>query len=316
MEILVTGGAGSIGSALVQELLEHNHNVRVMDKAIEKLRRLDNPNLALIQGGIEDKEKALSATRGVDVVYHLAESFSKDPYEVLNIDIQGNLNMLTAAVASKVKHFIFMSTHRVYGRPRHNPVNEDHPLHPEESGRPVYGAAKVANEKLCLAWWHDEKLPVTIFRPWWSFYPGIRGKVLRSMIDAALAGKIIYVPEQSGGNFIHHRDATLALRLAMLKEPAYGHCFNLHSGVFVTWRLLAEMVIVLTGSKSKLEFITSAEMSKDPLNGTDESVYYECRMDGGKAERLLGYKSNFTPEELKQQLKETIGRLVSTRKKK
>jgi nucleoside-diphosphate-sugar epimerase len=315
MKALITGGAGTMGRSLVKELLNHDFTVRVLDKNAERLKEITSPSLELTSGGIEDTATVKRAVSDAEVIYHLADTFSSDPYEVLDIDIRGNLNLLNAASELGIRHFIFTSTHRVYGRPRYLPIDEEHPLHPDESGRAVYGAAKTANEKLCLAFWRGQKLPVTIFRPWWSFSPNIRGKILRNMIDAALSGLPLNVPERTGGNFVHNDDAALAFRLAARNEAAYGEAFNLTSGVFVTWRELAEMVLELTGSSSELKFITEKDCRQDPLAGVDPSVYYECRLDISKAKRLIGYWPRHEPARLMELLRETVGRLVQSWKK-
>ena len=315
MKILVTGGAGTLGRNVVKDLLAHDFAVRVLDRNVEGLSGIEHSSLEIITGDIRDQAKVNETLAGVEVVYHLAESFSPDPYEVLDTDIKGNLNMLIAASETGVRHFLFASTHRVYGRPRYLPIDEEHPLHPEESGRAIYAAAKIANEKMCLAYWKEHNLPVTIFRLWWSFSPNIRGQILRNMIDAALRGEVIRVPEHTGGNFVHNDDAALAFRMATLKTQAYGEAFNLTSGMFITWRELAEIVLELTTSPSKLEIISESERAGDPLGGTDISVYYECRLDIGKAKRLIGYQPQHDPIKVKTLLRDTIERLVQARKR-
>ncbi|MFH0847534.1 MAG: SDR family NAD(P)-dependent oxidoreductase [Chloroflexota bacterium] len=315
MKVLVTGGAGTLGRSVVKDLLAHDFAVRVLDRNTEGLKEMEHPSLEVISGDIRDQSKIRETLNGVEIIYHLAETYSSDPYEVLDTDIKGNLNLLTAAAESGIKHFLFVSSHRVYGRPRYLPIDEEHPLHPEESGRAVYAAAKIANEKMCLAFWKERNLPVTIFRPWWSFSPNIRGQILRNMIDAALKGEVIRVPEHTGGNFVHNDDAALAMRLAVLKIQAYGEAFNLTSGVFITWRELAGIVVGLTASPSRLEIIPESERAGDPLGGTDPSVYYECRLDIDKSKRLIGYQPQHNPTRVKELLKETIERLVQARKR-
>lgn len=313
MKVLITGGAGTMGRNLVKHLLENHFEVRVLDVAPEKIADIKHSALEVIEGSITEPNTVKKALSDITIVYHLAETFSSDPYVVLDTDIKGNVNLLTASVAASIKHFLFISTHRVYGRPREIPLDEEHPQHPEESGRPVYGAAKVANEKLCLAWWHQHGLPVSIFRPWWSFYPHLRGKIIRNMIDTALKRETICIPDKSGGNFIHNNDAALCLRMATLKKETYGQVFNLHSGIYVTWRELAEMVVEVCES-GNIKIIAQDEMAKDPLSGGDPSVYYECRMDDSKTVRIIGYCSQFEAEELKLQLREAIGQLVESRR--
>ncbi len=315
MRILVTGGAGFIGGSVVNDLLTHGFEVRVLDKTKGALVELKSPALEIIEGGTEDQKTVRQAMKGVDVIYHLAETFSSHPREALDIDVKGNVNLLEAATKCGIKHFLFASTHRVYGKPRYLPVDEEHPLHPEESGRALYAIFKLANEKLCLSYWWERGLPITIFRFWWSFSHEIGGKALRTLIDAALGGEPITVPEKAGGNFLHNDDAACAFRLATLNDMAYGEIFNLSSGTFTTWQELAELAWELTNSSSRLELIPKEEWKGNTSIGTDRSIPYECNLDISKAERLIGYKPKYSPSEVKNLLNEAINRLVLTREK-
>jgi len=302
MRILVTGGAGFIGRSVVNDLLAHDFEVRVLDKTKGVLVELKN-------------ETVQRVVKDVDVICHLAETFSSHPGEALDIDVKGNINLLEVATKCGIKHFLFASTHRVYGKPRYLPVDEEHPLHPEESGRALYAIFKLTNEKLCLSYWWERGLPVTIFRFWWSFSHEIGGKALRTAIDTALEGKSITVPEKAGGNFLHNDDAACAFRLAMLNDLAYGEIFNLSSGTFTTWQELVELACELTKSSSRLELVPKEEWRGNTSIGTDRSIPYECNLDISKAERLIGYKPKYSPSEVKSLLREAMNQLVLTRKK-
>ena len=316
MRILVTGGAGAIGSSVVNDLLAHDFAVRVLDKTREALTGLENPALEIVEGGIEDQETVRQAMQDVDVIYHLAETFSSRPGEVLDVDVMGNVNLLETATEYGIKHFLFTSTHRVYGSPRYEPVNEEHPLHPEESGRALYAIFKLANEKLCLSYWRERNLPVTIFRFWWSFSHDIGGKALRTLIDTALEGKTIVIPEKAGGNFLHNDDAAGAFRRATLNDRTYGEVFNLSSGTFTTWQEIAGLVCELTDSSSQLKLIPQEEWRGDTSFDTDRSIPNECNLDIGKAERLMGFKPEYTPGEVQSLFREALNRLVLAKKKK
>ena len=316
MKILVTGGAGFIGSSVVNDLLAHGVEVRVLDKTKGVLVELKNPALEIVEGSTEDQEAVQRAMKDVDVIYHLAETFSSHPHEALDIDVKGNVNLLEAAAKCGIKHFLFASTYRVYGKPRYLPVDEEHPLHPEESGRALHAIFKLANEKLCLSYWRERGLPVTIFRFWWSFSHEIGGRALRAVIDTALGGEPITVPEKAGGNFLHNNDdAACAFRLAMLNDRACGEIFNLSSGTFTTWQELAELACELANSSSRLELIPKEEWRGNTSIGTDRSIPYECNLDISKAERLIGYKPKYSPSEVKSLLRKAINRLILTRKK-
>ena len=315
MRILVTGGAGFVGSTVVSDLVARGIEVRALDRAGGALAALESPALEVIEGGTEDRETVQHALKGIDVVYHLADTFSSQSDEVLDIDVKGNINLLETAAACGIRHFVFASTHRVYGRPRHLPIDEEHPVNPEESGRALYAIFKLANEKLCLWYWREHGLPVTIFRFWWSFGHEIGGRALRTLIDTALKGQPIRVPQEAGGNFLHNDDAAGAFYLASLNDKAYGEVFNLSSGTFTTWQELAELVCELTESSSHLELVPREEWQGDVSIGTDRSIPYICNLDISKAERLIGYRPKHSAQELGGLLRGAVSRLVLARKK-
>jgi len=314
MRILVTGGAGFIGSSVVRELVARAIEVRVIDRDRKAFLGLRNTTLEMIEGDIENRETVQKAMEGVDVVYHLADTFSSKSEEVLDIDVKGNINLLESAAACGIKHFLFASTHRVYGRPRYLPINEEHPLNPEESGRALYAIFKLANEKLCLWYWREHGLPISIFRFWWSFGHDIGGRALRTLIDTALKGQPIRVPLEAGGNFLHNEDAARAFSLATLNTKGYGEVFNLSSGRFTTWQELAELACELANSSSDVELLPREEWQGDVSIGTDRSIPYICNLDINKAERLIGYKPKYSPQAICNLLREAVSRLVVTRK--
>lgn len=317
MKALVTGAAGFTGRPLVDDLLARGIEVKALDKTIEALAELKNPALELIEGGIEDLKVVQQATKDVDVVYHLAETFSSSPYEVLDVDIKGIVNLLETAVEYGVKHFLFASTHRVYGKPRYIPMDEEHPLHPEESRRPMYSISKLAREQICLTYWQERELPVTVLRWWWSVDPTqpMQGKVLRAIVDNALKGEPIRLPDKGGGDFFLNEDATRAFQVATLNQKGYGQIFNMSSGAYVTWLDLANVVLELTGSSSRLEPIPANEWKGDPAITMDTSLPFECNLDINKAERLIGYKPKYRPQEVRNMLKDSTKKLVEVRKK-
>jgi nucleoside-diphosphate-sugar epimerase len=314
MRILVTGGAGFMGSTLVRDLVAREVEVRVLDKEKGALADLKARNLEIFEGRIENREAVKHAMEDVDIVYHLAESYSRQPYEVLDIDVKGNINLLEEAAEHGIKHFLFSSTHRVYGKPRYLPINEEHPLNAEESGRALYAICKLANEKLCLHYYRERSLPITIFRLWWAFSSEIGGRALRNVIDTALKGGLIRIPEEAGGSFLHNDDLVGAFRSATLEDKAYGEVLNLSSGAFISWQELAQLVRELTDSSSQLELVPRESWTADVSIGDDQSIPYVCDLDITKAERLIGYKPKYSAQQLRGLLREAVNGLVLARK--
>ncbi|MDP2954441.1 MAG: NAD(P)-dependent oxidoreductase [Chloroflexota bacterium] len=314
MRFLVTGGAGFVGHTVVRSLLQEGHQVRVLDKVAGRLAGLAHPGLELLRGGVEETDKVRRAVDGVEVVYHMAESFLSDPIQVFDIDVRGTLNLLEASAQAGVRHFLFTSTARVYGKPRSRRVNELHPLMPEQAGQPLYAVSKVTAEKLCLLYGKERQLPVTIFRFWWAYFSEIGGRALRNMADAALRGQVIRVPQEAGGSFLHNDDTALALRLATLNEKAFGQAFNLSSGFYTTWEEMARMVHELAASSSPIEVVSRQEWTGHPSVGTDSNIPDVWDLDIAQARRLLGFRPCHSPRKGKEQLKEALAWLVEGRK--
>ena len=191
--VLVTGGAGFLGSRLVRTLLEKKCKVRVLDTRYgelegEKARR----NLEFVgighdelHGGIADSKLVRSAMKRVEIVYHLAINWDGHTWkhriplaDLFDVNIRGTLNLLEAASLQKVRHLMFASSAAVYGETfqtlsrkgrlaNASPAGEKSTCLPElwkgDPG-PAYGILKLATEKLCLMYYHQHGLPVTAFR--------------------------------------------------------------------------------------------------------------------------------------------------------
>ena len=265
MKFLITGGAGSVGHALTSSLLQKGHHVRVLDKNTDILKpSLSHINLELIKGRVEDPMVVKEAVKGIDVIAHLAWSFSDDPGELLASDLKGHILLLDAAVAEKISHFFYTSTAVVYGKPIKSSITEEDPCLVEEGRKPFYGIAKLMAEKLSLTYFRTKGLPVTIFRFWWSYGQEIGGRHLRDLIKLAQAGQPLMVPEGAGGSFLHLDDLTNAILLAIQKQKTFGEIFNL-STLFLSWEEVARIIIEVTDSSSPLEVIPSKEWKGPPF---------------------------------------------------
>ncbi len=154
MKILVTGGAGYIGSHVVMELIEAGHEVVIIDNMSTGVQININPQAEMIVGDIlvaEDLKRAFS--RNLDAVFHFAafkaagESMLKPELYARN-NLIGTINLLNAMLANGVNKFVFSSSAAVYGNPSYLPIDEDHPMQPEN----FYGFTKLELENL-LVWY-------------------------------------------------------------------------------------------------------------------------------------------------------------------
>ena len=148
MKILVTGGAGYIGSVLVNKLIEQGHEVNVIDDLSNGFRENIDRRAKFTEGSILDKGNLNQALEGVEVVYHLAakirvEEGEAKPELYKKVNIEGTLDLIKACVDKKINKFIFASTAAVYGDPEDFPVNENSKTNPVN----VYGATKLEIDK-------------------------------------------------------------------------------------------------------------------------------------------------------------------------
>ena len=148
MKILVTGGAGYIGSVLVNKLIEQGHKVSVIDDLSNGFRENIDKRAKFTEGSILDKGNLDQALEGVEVVYHLAakirvEEGEAKPELYKKVNIEGSLDLIKACVDKKINKFIFASTAAVYGDPEEFPVNENSKTNPVN----VYGATKLEIDK-------------------------------------------------------------------------------------------------------------------------------------------------------------------------
>jgi len=301
VRFLITGGAGSVGQALTLFFLEKGHSVRVLDKKADRLQSLDHRNLDLIKGEIEDLSVVSGAVKGIDVIVHLAWSFSDDPMELLASDLKGHVLLLEAAAAEKISHFFYTSTAVVYGKPVKSPITEEDPCLVEDARKPFYGIAKLTAEKLLLAYFRTKGLPVTIFRFWWSYGEEIGGRHLRDLIKLAQKGEPLMVPEGAGGSFLHVDDLTNAFLIALQKPETFGEIFNL-STLFLSWEEVARIIIEVTDSSSPLEVIPAKEWKGAPF------LADAWKLSTEKAERVFAYRPTLSPSNARQKLKEAITR--------
>jgi len=254
MKVLVTGGAGYVGSHLVDALRQAGHTVRVLD--------LRPANRDFIQGSVADPSLVAQAVRDVEVIYHLAWGFYPgDERREIHENLFGTLNLLEAALATGVQHFLFVSTAVVYGPTGPVQVEEEHPCHPERStiGGPVYGITKLACEQLCLAY-QRLGLPMTVFRMHGVFSQGRLGQ-FGQMIEQALAGEPVEAIREAGGEYAHLEDVLRAFLLAMDDPRAHGEVFNLAGSHTYSDPELARYIVETTGSESQIQLI------EDPTQG-------------------------------------------------
>ncbi len=270
MKILVTGGAGFIGSNLVDALAEKDTDeIIVADDfssgAPENVQQhAANPRVRVVTLDIRDQNATREIMRGVEVVYHLAvrcvRISIRDPYVVHDVNATGTLHLLTAALAEKVKRFIYCSSSEVYGTARRAPMDEEHPLVPTTP----YGASKLAGEAYARSFFLTYDLPVTIARPFNTYGPrehfeGPYGEVIPKFVVRALndAPLVIFGDGSQTRDFTEVSDTVRGLMAAGASDALIGDVVNIARGQEVSVRALAQIVLeTLPDSQSKIEYQT------------------------------------------------------------
>jgi UDP-glucose 4-epimerase len=300
MRVLVTGGNGSVGRALIPSLLASGHQVVVLDKELGMVREIVHPCLAFVSGSVEDQAAVAEATRGADAIVHLAWSFSDDPCYLLEHDLRGHLMLLRAAKEQGARHFVYASTAVVYGKPVRTPIGEDDPLRVLAARKPAYGMAKEYAEKLTLLAAQDSGLAATILRFWWAFGAEIGGKHLRDMLRTAADGKPLVVPADCGGSFLSQEDFNQAIEAILSSSGSGGRVFNLASA-YVRWDEVARMVADVTGGRGGVACV--------PREAWTGAAFLADRweLDDRPIREQLGFKPCLDASGVRDALRQAIG---------
>ena len=271
MRILITGGAGFIGSHLSDHLLRKGHSVTVIDDlstgSIDNIRTAkENDRFQYCIGTIFDKPLLAELIDDSEVIFHLAAAVGvlnivESPVRTIETNVGGSELVLELA-AKKKKRVLIASTSEVYGKSTKFPFSEedDLVLGPTTKGRWSYACSKAIDEFLALAYFHERKLPVTIVRLFNTVGPrqtGRYGMVLPTFVQQALCGESLTVfgnGEQSRC-FAHVCDIVNGLARCVSSDATIGQVFNLGNTEEVTIRALAERVIQAAGSTSLIEYV-------------------------------------------------------------
>jgi UDP-glucose 4-epimerase len=301
MHILVTGGAGFIGSHLTERLVHDGHEVTILDDFSTGRREnlaavATSRKVRIVEGTILDSATVTSLVDGSDAVFHLAAAVGvklimDEPSRSILTNVNGTENVLKAAVRGKKLTFV-ASTSEVYGKARKFPFSEDDDLTigATRNLRWSYASAKQLDEFLTLAYVREAGLPAVILRFFNTTGPrqtGRYGMVLPSFVQAALEGRPLQVHgtgEQSRC-FGHVADVVEAMMRLMSTPAALGQVFNVANDQEVTIRGLAEQVIAMTGSRSKIDLVPYSSVYPEGFEDMERRL-----PDVSKLERFIGFR--------------------------
>lgn len=255
--VLVTGGAGFVGSNLVRGLIDKGAKVTVLDDfftgKLSNLAGLEG-RYELVKGSVTDRDLVTDAVSRAKTVFHLAArniiASTRNPLEDFQTNIGGTLNILMAAREHHTERVVYTSSVSVYGNPRYLPINEDDRI----SLLTPYAVSKYGGEGYCQAFYESYDLPVAVVRysnvygPWQDPANPYCG-VIAKFIDSVKAGlpPEVHGDGQQTRDFTFVEDAVEATLIAAMSPKAEGEVFNVGTGIETSVNLLATLVADLYG---------------------------------------------------------------------
>ena len=305
MHVLITGGAGFIGSHLADACLARGDRVDAIDDLStgrrENVRHLEgNPRFHLVVDSVRNQEAVADLVARCDVVVHLAAAVGvrlivDSPVRTIETNVHGT-EVVLAQADRYMKKVLLASTSEVYGLSNQVPFREDGPLvlGATTKGRWSYACSKALDEFLALAYWREKKLPTVIVRLFNTVGPrqtGRYGMVIPSFVTQALAGRpiTVYGDGTQSRCFAHVADVVGAI-LRLLGHPAaVGQVFNIGSNEEVSMTALAARVKALAGSRSEIVYVPYDEAYEPGFEDMPRRV-----PDIGKVGALIGFRPTYS----------------------
>jgi len=309
LKILITGGAGFIGSYLAEAYLNRNDEVYVIDDlstgSLDNIRRFTgNPLFHFMEGTILDREAMMELTGICDVVAHLAAAVGvkliiDEPLKSIHTNIVGT--EIALEFADKFRKKIFLaSTSEVYGRNSRVPLSEDdiRVYGPTNIARWSYAAGKAMDEFMALAYYRTRQLPVIIGRFFNTVGPGQTGRygmVIPRFVGQALRNEpiTVYGSGTQTRNFTYVEDVVRGI-VGLIDEPrSVGEIFNIGGKGEISMNDLALRIKTIAGSTSPIRHIPYDEAYQEGFEDMERRV-----PDITKIENLIGYRNHYDLEQI------------------
>ncbi|MEP6818892.1 MAG: GDP-mannose 4,6-dehydratase [bacterium] len=305
MRVLITGGAGFIGSHLADAYLQRGDEVSVIDDlstgTIDNIQHLkSNPKFHYTIDSVHNQPVTAELVDQSDIVVHLAAAVGvklivESPVRTIETNVRGT-EVVLALANKKQKRVLIASTSEVYGLSTDVPFKEDGNLvmGATTKGRWSYACSKAIDEFLALAYWREKKLPTTIVRLFNTVGPrqtGRYGMVIPTFVKQALAGRpiTVYGNGKQTRCFGYVGDVVGALIKLMDNADSVGQVFNVGSSEEISILQLAEKVKQLTESRSEIVFVPYDEAYEEGFEDMPRRV-----PDTSKINQLVGFKPEIT----------------------
>ena len=256
--ILITGGAGFIGSELVSQLACQNTEIIVVDNLVngkrENIKDVLSDKVSLTVVDIRDDEEMRRLLDGIDVVFHLAclgvRHSIHSPKENHEVNSTASLALLARAREAQVKRFVYISSSEVYGTAINVPMTEEHPPFPHT----VYGSSKLGGDCYTRAYWKTYGFPTVVVRPFNCYGPrshheGDSGEVIPKFLLRAMANlpMIIFGNGNQTRDFTYVSDTARGILLAGILDDAVGETINIGQGSEISINDLARLIAAEIG---------------------------------------------------------------------
>ena len=302
--VLVTGGAGFIGSHLVEEYLKNKAGkVVVFDDfstgTMKNLEHIKDNRLKIVEGSVLDEKKLNHVVKDeqIQIIDHLAAELEvytgiNDSKKDARINIFGTLNVLNTALRSNVEKVLFASSGAVYGEAKHVPIDENHPLEPHWP----YGVSKLSAERYVLQYHKLFGLNTTAFR--YSIVYGPRewfGRVLTMFIKRIFledTPPVVFGDGQQVRDFVYVKDVARAHMLAVENNASEGQVFNIGSGRGISIGELARLLIDVSGKGLEVIYDNPLEGESSRFQPERIRLLGELKrfvLSHGKVEKVVGW---------------------------
>jgi UDP-glucose 4-epimerase len=313
MKILITGGAGFIGSHLAEKLLKEGHTVSVIDnlstgKYSNIIHLVKEQNFSYTIDSILNRDVLRNMVKNCDQIYHLAAAVGvkyiiDNPLLSLQTNIGGTENILEFANKYK-KKVLLASTSEIYGKSNTVPFKEedDRLLGSTHITRWSYSASKAIDEFLALAYYREKKLPVIIARCFNTVGPrqtGQYGMVIPKFVRNALLNHpiTIFGDGKQSRCFGDVADITDGMIKLMNTKKAEGQIFNIGNDKEITIEALAQKIKKMTGSRSKIEFIKYEDAYEEGF----EDMRHR-KPDLTKIKKYIDYKAKYNLDQILERI--------------
>ena len=291
--VLVTGGAGFIGSHLVEHLLARGANVTILDDfssgKIENLSQVTgHRNLHIVKGSVLDGEAVANVLKGVDTVFHLAAIVSvarslEDPLMVNRVNMEGTLAVLEESRKACVNRLVYASSCAVYGNAEQLPIKEETPLHPMNP----YAASKTAGEHYAMVYQRTYGMDIVCLRYTNVYgpragigpYSGVMTKFAERLLDNQ--PPVVFGDGEQTRDFVYATDVAEATAQAAVSPQAIGLAINVGSGIATTINELARIMAEVSGRRQLKALRTEPKLGEIRFSQADTN----------RARKILGFES-------------------------